>query len=75
MSIKAAGDNPQNKSFVLSIYSLDSGELKKVEVENSEYLNTEISYDDILEEFEVKAFIWDMTLLKPMCDALDVTIK
>lgn len=75
ISIKAAGNNPQNKEFILGIYSSDGKELKKVTIENGEYLNAQTSYDGVLENFEIKAFIWDMALLKPMCDALSVTTE
>lgn len=75
VSIKAAGNNPQNKEFILGIYSADGEELKKVTIENGEYLNGQITYDDVLENFEIKAFIWDMALLEPMCDVLSVTTE
>ena len=74
LSIKAAGNNPQNKQFILAVYS-ESGELlEDCVLFDGEYKKTDITLDTA-DSVQVKAFVWDMELIKPMCGALGVTVK
>ncbi|MBS7299255.1 MAG: hypothetical protein KIG65_09295, partial [Eubacteriales bacterium] len=75
VSIKAAGNNPQNKQLIIGIYSENGIMLEDCVLADGEYEKKEITLDDASGALEIKAFIWDMALLKPMCDALSVTAE
>lgn len=75
VSVKTAVKNPLNKRLIIGIYS-QNGEI----LEDCGFLDTncgkkEFTLGNAAANIEVKAFVWDTELLKPVCDALSATAK
>ncbi len=74
ITINAVANNPMDKDFIIAVY--DGKLMKQAMFATSDVINETITITDTFErEAIVKAFIWDMDLLRPLCSDKSVKVN
>ncbi len=68
INISAAASNPDGQSFIVAVYS--GGQLKNTFISESEYLKACLDAEE-MENVRIKAFIWDISECRGICDFAD----
>ena len=75
ITVKTAGVKNKEDTYIIGVYSDDEKILEECVFSMDSYHNIDIALDGNADNITVKAFIWDLSLMLPKCEALDITVN